>query len=135
VATIQQKIQELEDQKSKLDEKINALKTAQEIMGKSGPERRSQSKKASKVRGLKAKGRKSRKSSRSQRRDAGAKESDKKQIVEAVGSGASNGKPISQIAKTVGRKSDATLRNDIRELLDEKKIKKQGERAKTVYFK
>lgn len=134
MADIHAKIQELEAKKADLDKKIAALKTAQEIMG-SGAARRSKAKKASKVKGLKAKSRKTRKKSRAKRRDAAAKRSDKQGIVDALGSGAGKGMPISQVAKSVGRNADVTLRNDLNELLEEKKIKKQGERAKTVYYK
>jgi hypothetical protein len=139
VAKIQDKIQELEAKKQELDEQIDALKTAEKIMGGSVASSKTRAKKATKVKRQKEKTPRSKKQSRRgrrmKRRGADQKTADKKAILSAIDSGVGKAKPIGQIAKEVGRASDVTLSNDVRELLDEKKIKKQGERAKTVYYK
>jgi hypothetical protein len=139
VAKIQEKIQELEKQKQELDEQIEALKTAQKIMGGSVATRQTRAKKATKVKRQKEKAprstKKSRRGRRMKRRGADQKTADKKAILSAIDSGVGKAKPIGEIAKATGRSSDVTLSNDVRELLEEGKIKKQGERAKTVYYK
>jgi hypothetical protein len=126
---LQQKIQELEDKKGKIDEQIDALKKAQQIMGASTAPARSKAKKARKSKKAK------KKNKGRNRRSEQKKNKDQQAILKALPNDADKGLSIREVAAKAGREVDVTLRNDVKELLDEKKAKKVGQRVNTRYYK
>ena len=138
-STIQQKIDELEARKGELDSQITALKAAQKIMGGSAAPTRSLAKKVDKAVGIKEKNRststRGAKGGKRTRRSEQQKKKDLQKIVDSLPKSADKGVNIRALAKNAGRKVDITLRNDVKELLDNKQIQKSGERVKTVYYK
>lgn len=125
---IQEKIDELEQMKGDLDEQITALKKAARIMGQSSAAGKSRGKVAKKSKKIKKRNKRSRRSEKQKAKDL-------EKIESALPAKADNGVSIRELAKSIGREVDVTLRNDVKELLDSKKVKKKGQRVKTRYYK
>ncbi|MFP4354759.1 MAG: hypothetical protein ACLFUJ_06500 [Phycisphaerae bacterium] len=125
---IQQKISELEQAKSDLDEQIAALKKAARIMGHAPASGKSQAKVANKKKKLKKRNKRSRRSEKQKAKDL-------QKIESTLPAKADDGLSIRDLAGKINRDVDVTLRNDVKELLDANKIKKKGQRVKTRYYK